>query len=324
MPTEKSSVGAMFFNTHLFGSRLPVARALAELKGDRLEYRDLQRAELIASELVRLGAEQTGPGLVGLCEVWDDDLAEILIHSTSLVFPHSYRPAKFNQAGNLLGSGLLLLSKHPFVRTPEFGAYWKESGSLEPILGGEADAHSQKGFVRAIILLPSGERVAFFITHLQAGAENKYQDIRRTQFKQIAFYLKNTRTYFPGVPIVMMGDLNVAAETSSAAASARKEYTDALKTLGLKDAFRIIYPNVKKDRGYTSDPKNTLLRLFDRDSFAKQRLDYVLVSRKGMPETCDVVPFRLDDPINGDGGDVGAKIHDLSDHYGIRAQLAVA
>lgn len=324
MPAENSPVGAMFFNAHLFGDVLPLAESAARLRGDRLKYRELERTELIGTELARLGTPDSGPAIVGLCEVWDENLADVLRFLTSSVFPHQFRPVRFNQAGNLLGSGLLLLSKHPFVRTPEFGAYWRESSIIDLVLGGEADSYSQKGFVRAMIALPSGGHLAMFFTHLQAGADSRYQDIRRDQLKQIAFYLRLTKEQFPGDPIVLMGDMNIAAETSSATATARKEYTDALKMLALKDAYRIVHPNAKQDRGYTSHPDNTLLTLFDRNSFARQRLDFVLVNKKSLAEGCEVVQFRLDDPINGDGSDVGVTIYNLSDHYGISAQLAVA
>ena len=70
---ERLKLKVLFYNAHLFGSSLPGANfVMRHVYRSPLIYEDDARARIMARKLNKLGKEQDGCDIIGLCEVWDD------------------------------------------------------------------------------------------------------------------------------------------------------------------------------------------------------------------------------------------------------------
>jgi len=315
------------YNTHLFGQQLPangIIRFFRWIFGKGpLEYRDPLRAEKIANCIRNMAQGTNCPDVVGLCEVWDENLSNAIINHVRAYFPHIYRPARRQISGDLTGSGLTLLSRFPFAAYPQnpgFSAYGVEAGTWE--------SKGQKGYTCAIIEMPGNFNVAFFLTHVQSGMGEKNQKARGLQFKQLALSMKKIKETYPDVQMVAFGDFNVIGESETGEET--DEHRNMLDTLQLQDAFRTIY-SFDENPGFTSDAENRLLRKFDRrlaersrENLDQQRLDYILVEDSPRIKAIDsgVDEFKLDAPLAGEAGDNA--IYHLSDHYGVWAEFELS
>lgn len=308
-PGRTLEINTLFYNTHLFGGKLKIADFFR-----KLHYKEKLRAGKITDELKKLGNTDSGISIVGLCELWDDKYADDMHRKLESVFHECYNPHKVPQPGNELDSGLLLFANEQFIKE-QFNAYWAEKGF---------DSRSQKGLIRAVLELPSGQRVVIFITHLQSGQNDDEVNARAHQLEQLNQAVISTREFeFVGCPIIIMGDFNIIAEDDKGNRTA--EYRQMLGKLKVKDAYRVKHRSAKTSPGLTADSaNNTLIKVFDKDNTHMQRLDYVLYdSTDGQlePVECEVEKFETDQPINRDDADVGFFVKHLSDHYGVRAKF---
>jgi endonuclease/exonuclease/phosphatase family metal-dependent hydrolase len=305
------------YNTHLFGQQLPangIIRVFRWIFGKApTEYRDPLRAEKIANYIRNMAQGTNCPDVVGLCEIWDENLSNAIINHVRAYFPHIYRPARRQISSDWMGSGLTLLSRLPFAAYPQnpgFSAYGVEAGGWE--------SKSQKGYTCAIIEMPGNINVAFFLTHAQSGMGEKNQKARGLQFKQLALSMKRIKETYPDAQMVACGDFNVIGESETGKET--DEHRDMLGTLQLQDAFRTIH-SFDENPGFTSDAENRLLKTFDRENHDQQRLDYILVVDSPRIKAIDsgVDEFKLDAPLAGEA-EVNAIYH-LSDHYGVWAEF---
>ncbi len=312
MPPETTrtlEINALFYNTHLFGGKLKIADFFA-----KLHYKEKLRADKIAAELKKFSSTDSGISIVGLCELWDDKYAEDMYDKLDNMFHECYNPHKLPQPGNELDSGLLLFANEQFIKE-QFNAYWAEKGF---------DSRSQKGLIRAVLELPSGQRVVIFITHLQSGQNDDEVKARAHQLEQLNQAIISTREFeFIGSPIIIMGDFNIIAEDDKGNKTA--EYRQMLNKLKVKDAYRVKHKSAKTSPGFTADSvNNTLIKVFNKDSTHMQRLDYMLydgLDGQLEPVECEIEKFETDQPINSDHADVGFFVKHLSDHYGVRARF---
>ncbi|MGD9099363.1 MAG: endonuclease/exonuclease/phosphatase family protein [Anaerolineae bacterium] len=86
------------YNTHLFGDPITIGGQFFPT------FKDPTRAQKIAERIVASAAD-----IVGLVEVWDDDLADQIINLVKSVFPNSLRPPQGGEPRLILGNGLLIL-----------------------------------------------------------------------------------------------------------------------------------------------------------------------------------------------------------------------
>ncbi len=309
------NLNALFLNTHLFGERLPVVNAFIKLSGGgKLKYKEKTRARKIANHIIKLSRGSQKLDMVGLCEIWDDDMANLLHQKLTPHFPFWYRPEMRDLEDDLLGSGLAVFSKYKFS-DERFRYYTKEAGH---------DNISQKGILQIVVNVQDRAKVVFLTSHLQAGSAREERVARDKQIDQIRRTLIAIRRKFAGMPIIMCGDFNIKAENDEGRATA--EYKNALRALSFKDAYRVLHPDAAFYPGYTSDADvNRLNRLFDNNSQGKHRIDFMLYEPGDniAPMKYSTERFRAEAPINGDGSDVGYLIRHLSDHYGIYAQFKI-
>ncbi len=306
----------LFYNAHLFGDDATVrfVDLLSRIRnGNPILYKDILRADLLADRL----NQQDDTDVVGLCEVWDDEIAERICERVEKKYPHSYRPRKKlinGEEEDVFGSGLLLLSRIPFTRigrTP----FNLESGD---------DAWSQKGYARVALRMPGDRRVMLVWTHLQANTGESERFIRARQISQLRTTIdySGRRPRFADLPIILMGDFNVKAEDQFGTYTA--EYYDMFTSLRMKDAFRCAHADPSAAPGFTSDAdQNSLLPLF-HDGHDRQRLDYVFYrDRKERLhlKSCDIQELTVHS-LNGNGQN--PQVRHLSDHFGVRACFEVA
>ncbi|MBI3871663.1 MAG: endonuclease/exonuclease/phosphatase family protein [candidate division Zixibacteria bacterium] len=305
----------LFFNTHLFGDSLAIANAFRKLTGQEpIRYKDPERAALLAERLNQLGNTPPALDFVALCEVWDDEYSDRIYDKIKGTYPHQYRPTRIIQAGNDVGSGLVLFSRHPFDYQ-DFAAYAAESGL--------AESRSQKGLA-CVVIQPKEEcPVLVMATHLQSGTGKGDQKARRGQLKQMQQIARAMQRDFPAVPHVIGGDFNIIGEDVHGQPTA--EYQPLPGALGMRDTFRVVHPNASQALGFTSDATNKLVVFFDRQNLDLQRLDYIFCDPKPAVRVigCDIEEFKVDPPLNGDGSDTGYLINHLSDHFGLRAQFEI-
>lgn len=299
------------YNAHLFGKGMPWLVRLCQtlFVKDPTCFKDPLRAQLIAERIRAMGQGPHRLDVVGLCEVWDENLAHAIHNHVREFFPYVFRPAMFQMPGDKLGSGLTLLSRYPFAASahnPDFSAYGAETGCFEK--------WSQKGYACAIIEMPGGIHAAFFLTHAQSGQGRKKERVRKMQFCQLARSIRAVKETYPEALLVACGDFNVIGETKTGEET--DEYRTMLATLQLQDTFRANH-TFADDPGFTSDATNRLLKKFDRENRDKERLDYILCENNPRIRIIDsgVEEFRLDEPLPGTSGKKA--VYHLSDHYGV-------
>ncbi len=307
-------LNVLFYNAHLFGDEATVrfVDLLSRIRsGNPILYKDVLRADLLAGRLNL----QEDTDVVGLCEVWDDEISERIRERVEHEYPHSYRPRKKLVNGeeeDVFGSGLLLLSKVPFTRigrTP----FKLESGD---------DAWSQKGYARVALRIPGNRRVMLVWTHLQANANESARAIRAKQISQLRTTIdySSRRPRFADLPVILMGDFNVKAEDRFGRYT--DEYRQMLNALRMKDAFRVAHADPAAAPGFTSDADhNSLLPLF-HDGCDCQRLDYVFFhdrKERLRLKACDLQELTTTS-LNGNS----PPVRHLSDHFGVRASFDLA
>ena len=273
------------YNTHLFGDPL----AIEGIKFPVFE--DAVRAERIAERIVENGAD-----IVGLTEVWDDNLAKKIVDAVNPAYPNSWRPPN-GGIGLLLGNGLLVLTRA--TTTLDISIFESFSDLAGP------DYFSYKGFA-VFTSQPQGSAATLkgVLTHTQAAyPEDPYTSVRLDNFRQIASSVTpNQDLNF------IFGDLNTIAEEGE---QPTREYDSMLQILAKEDAYRTVFPDIESHPGLTFDvPANNLARKFNPDEpDAQQRLDYVLYCSEA--NAAPTAARVLTDWTFETGG----RTWNLSDHY---------
>lgn len=138
--------------------------------------------------------------IVALQEVWlRSDQNRIVAKSG---FPHH---KIFRESGRWISSGMLILSKHPIIKT-DFHPF-RVTGF--PHKFNEGDFHAHKGVGFALIETPSGE-IPFFCAHLIAKySKRQEQDPNRVfRIAQVMESISFIRKTVPDRGFILAGDLN--------------------------------------------------------------------------------------------------------------------
>ncbi len=311
------------YNTHLFGD---------EGAGLFPRFADRARAAYIA-DMVRL----ENADVVGLQEVWDEELADAIVQRAG--YPYHYYNNDHHEVDDFLNSGLLLLSKYPLVN-PSLTFYQDEVSIsdcevLDPFCLFKnptnplkclpdprkcipyLDGFSSKGFLQATVF-KDGFQIGIFVTHTQAEHHNKGVDARRKQLEQLGSRIRQYQMGNPGAEVIMMGDLNVIAGSED-------YFNSLLLHTGLRDIFSNLAPcpDISLDQATCDYKRNDLARHFDNTAFDcdNKRLDYVLYSHG---KAFDVLPVKQEvRRYQAETSDDGKTMRDLSDHYGVAAELSL-
>ncbi len=313
---------AMTYNLHLFGNSLGAIDNYVDVAStlgiaDPLTFYDDQRLSefiyIIRNKLHR------PPDVIGLTEVWDKSLAERLEDELSDLYPHiaagSYVSSRDGAITfslpdfDVLGAGLLLMSRYPFDGDPVFHPYISEAGF---------DAWAEKGVLAAKIQVPDiAATVGVLLTHLQADSDEA--DIRRDQLAELASVAAGLRLSSPRMALITMGDFNVIGEDSNGQQT--NEYRRMIEQLGLSDTWRVQHPD---DPGVTyAGEINDLSKIFDEDNTSQKRLDYIFYDPSPSyyvdcePTLCELLKYRSTEEIGGEN------VRDISDHYGLLAEYGI-
>lgn len=290
----RSSITILQYNTHQF------QHTAVGLDPDQL-YNDQVRLAALQKKLLTL---QPSPQIISLVEVWGRASQAYLERGLVSTTPVFMNDNTDNPAS--MGSGLLLLSAQQLVAPSAAGVAGVPT--FEPFreLSG-ADRFSAKGFLTVKVNVGAG---GFWLitTHTQADETDDAIAARADNLLQIKARIDTLTKATPGVPIVVVGDLNVIGEADGRATDEYRRLAQAM--LPLRDAFRAVHPSEVDDPGYTYDgTTNSLIRRFaPGDAQTRQRLDYLFCS-PGIQVTAAQVctDFQTADPAGGP--------MDLSDHY---------
>ncbi len=219
-----------------------------------------RRAERLAA--IDAWLENQGADVVGLQELWQG------------VLPIAAPRWQHDPTGGDDGLALSGRAASPGVASRPFG---RATGF---------DALKRKGVLRGQAVLPGGEPVWVFVTHLQAGVGARFADVRADQVASLLAWVAES----PG-PSILLGDFNLApGEEATEAALAQAGARDVLAEFG---ALGGTYPG----------DGNRYDRIFVVDGPA----------HRWEVEDASVVVYD-DDPAT-------AAPALLSDHYPIRARL---
>lgn len=276
------------YNTHLF------LDILGNLYGPLL-HQDKERLREI---ILRIGASL--PDVVGLSEVWADSTKDAIIDAVKPSLPYSY----YGHTSEVqLGSGLLLLSRHPLS-----GCTYTPYRDLVGV-----DALTGKGYytARATVPTPAGPASVFLLlSHTQADATPEAVQARARNIQQLTAAVAR----LPGDgTVVLMGDLNISAEENGMETDEYAALRTAMQQHGLQDVCRMLYPSAATHPMYTYDPtRNKLAQHFAPQDRVPQRLDYVFARGLGVDPAATTEFSTLTDWTYRDSqlGDT-----DLSDHY---------
>lgn len=227
--------------------------------------------------------------LVGLCETWA--FTEDLAASLADVYPYRGAEPSIGLSVKLIGSGLLLLSRHPILASGAY-AYRRADGD---------DTIANKGatFLRVSIQGLPGPLDVFY-THMQAVySDGRGATAHAAQLAELAAWMKEVRD--PDHPAILAGDLNFDGMRAT-------EYAAALTALGDPVDAWVCQPTPHA-AGPTFSYVNDFLR--DRtaagDPTYDQRLDYVLTypGRRWTPsfDPVEVLRWRANNAV--------------SDHFGL-------
>jgi endonuclease/exonuclease/phosphatase family metal-dependent hydrolase len=281
------------FNTHLLPG---IAQTLAGHRGQ-----DDYRTAAIASKLDRYD-------LVGLNEVFEARRRREIVDAVQKNSGNAYRwvESPKRSGSSLVCGGLLLLSRFPFEGEPHFITY--KSASRVLTHGPRADGLAAKGAIHVRLLVDDESDLAVdcFLTHLESISAKA----RARQVKELADFVVEHSS--PERPMILMGDLNTAADFPAAATPNNSEYgrlTNALRCGNKK--LVDVWAATHDDRGGT------------RDAVAGEdcnRIDYVFLSpASGQCTACwQPASVRVERFL-----DEKVKQGSLSDHAGVECELAL-
>lgn len=141
-----------------------------------------------------------------------DKKRNAIIKSLKATHPYSAVPKKGKKLKHIQDSGLFLVSKYPMEVLDQ--VIFKDCA--------KADCLSSKSAIIVEITMPNGKKAQLINTHLQAWDEPKIVAIRKKQLEQIKEMM--ARNLIPGVPQILIGDLNIDGKLES-------EYSSALEAM---------------------------------------------------------------------------------------------
>lgn len=149
----------------------------------------LTRTKHIIEELKKLPHD-----IIVLQEAFDQNFKSKLRTALRNIYPHRFYLPKKYVLYPVLGSGVMILSRHPFklLKTEHFDSC------------GSADCLASKG-VALLEFIFGAQKFQLAATHMQSGSE--YGRTRRQQFQEIKKLLSDHRKQ--GVAQLLVGDLNV-------------------------------------------------------------------------------------------------------------------
>jgi endonuclease/exonuclease/phosphatase family metal-dependent hydrolase len=278
------------YNTHLFVDTIVAA-------DPKQTYHDQERIDAIIAKI-----REIEPDIVGLSEVWANKSKWKFTNGLKDILP--YFCYDENNRQTEMGSGLLLLSRHP-ISWHEFQEYYNLTSW---------DADSQKGFLKAVVDIDSDKNKPLLVvlTHTNSGdfrdQFSKPAEARHLNLIQIRDWIVAVQWYTQYTSMIILGDLNVDAS--------QPEYKDNLLSTFEIAPFNIVDSDSGDPEGYTVDEINNKLnqRFSPSSDPCKMRVDYMFIStdercpvRRVSPHSV-IVPnyFKFTSP---DG------VMDLSDHY---------
>jgi len=204
--------------------------SLKEKKKDLVQDEE-ERAALYAEALLDF---ERDPDILLLQEIWSIPARDVLIAELAGKYPHVAHPEAVSDS--LQPSGLVVFSKY---RLTDF--------DYEVFNRGEGvDLVSQKGIV-GVKLKKEGRSIAAFVTHLQAGGEDK--DIRPDQMAESSEFIRD----FGGGDRVrfLVGDLNTNSNGDA--------YADIFDILeGSEDTYVAKCSALKSTARYADEPEKRL------------------------------------------------------------------
>lgn len=303
------------------------------------------------------------PDFIGFCEVWAEEwwFSHLqFFGGFSLWSKMPYSMTGFAHIGNGLHSGLAAKSAYP-LKNPAAGAppsedeadhdtdtgnwYRGEFGEEEGI-----DRHAAKGWLRSRVQ-KDGFGIWLIVTHLQA---DDFEDTpisfptvagvysaRRTQLQELRNDVNYLRDQFPSDVVILMGDFNVFGEDWEPCyidndEDYREHFDEYSKTMdptlgqgidGGMDVAKQFHP-ARTQFTYTRANSVVANEAFGDDEpeiCDVARLDYIIAvgSKDGkvkvQPTNYEVIRGKPDAPIT----DEGITANDLSDHYGVAADLRI-
>ena len=282
------TVRILTYNVHMFGPTVGnagvVANFFSNLFGGgniapRLYYQDETRADQIVQRILSgnfPGSNGQSPDIVAFQELWDGDIADRIKSGLSGLYPNVYRPrpngstdiigaiqdGDSSKLSKILGSGLMLVGKKEYKFTDlDFTEY-------DDLV--DEDMLATKGFGKTIVEASvDGDDFKFcmLLTHTQTGENRNYGRLK-DGLQKIANKVSNVKDNHPGVPVFVVGDLNLKGEERTPLDVRGIRPTENYQLLiqgvlgneGLIDSYRVVNPlNAgSQPRGYTSDPYNVL------------------------------------------------------------------
>ena len=226
--------------------------------------------------------KNTNYDLIFFQEAFTNQFRDTLTKNLNQTYPHSFYLDKDNKFFSFLGSGLFVLSRHPFKVLDQ--VYFKDCASF--------DCFSSKGSLLIEVSYPGNKVYQFAVTHLQAGQQKSA--IRMTQLAQIKESL--TRHKGHSLAQFLVGDLNIDA--------ASEDFLNALVLLNMKNANLV------------GAVKTTNARINDCYSTGEKKMwiDHILINNSAIVQNPEmqVVDFSFKD---------NEKTCPSSDHHALEANF---
>jgi endonuclease/exonuclease/phosphatase family metal-dependent hydrolase len=207
---------------------------------------------------------------------------------------------------SFVSGGLLLLSRFPIEGEPNFLTY--SAASRVYSHGIKADGLAAKGVIHARLRIGDepDALVDCFLTHLESISAKA----RAKQVRQLGDFIAEHSS--PERPLLVMGDMNIAADLPGPPATGTSEYRLLLESLRHGDKQLVdLWAASHDTRGGT------------RDALAREdcnRIDYIFLSPPDddgsiswQPSSVRVEPFL----------DANVKQGSLSDHAGVECRLSI-
>jgi len=283
-----------------FNVQLP---SLIMAVGQGQDDRAKERADAIADAILNLPLRDR-PDVMAFNEVFNEDARDKLISRLGGAGMHVVK--KIDDGGVGEDSGLMLISRHPFLPLPKGGT----SASHTFKNSASPDSGARKSVALVRIAVPDSPTTIVF-THLQASydADNsEHRDVRETQLNEIMGFLKDTLG--PSAPdwknVVLVGDLNIKGDLNSTTDEWDHVFVSGQVELGkvLQDGWReYMHPPGGKDE---RDPGFTQREL---GSATLNRVDYHSLS-KLPPAGRRIVPHHMFTPLR-----------EQSDHWSLLSRV---
>ncbi len=287
----------MTYNVHLPSTAMAAAQGLSDTA--------VADAKAIARAIKNLPIRER-PDVIAFNEVFHEGARGTLIQRLAL-WPHLVKKVNAGVAIPPEDSGLMLLSKLPFVPLP--GGNLVETHIFANSAG--PDQGASKGVAMVRVGTPI-EPTTLVFTHMQASYDvdnSEHHQVREKQFTEIVSFLKDKLG--PNVSdwqnVVLVGDLNVKGDPGATTSEwnnifeppGQHEFGTAF-TDGWREHMHSPLTLAERDLGITND---------NRENGTKNRLDYHCFKRVE-PLTRQIVPHHLATPLR-----------DLSDHWSLLGRI---